>query len=62
MNDVASVNEITKVLRENYSLGELEDRFDTTTEELLELENYVESNYSKILHLLKEDLFFLDRY
>lgn len=57
------VQEMALILLENYTLGELEERFDLTTEDIKDgLEGCVEKNYKSIKRGLKEDLFELDGY
>lgn len=51
--------QMAKVLKENYSLGELEERLDVAPEDL---ENgwsvFVDEHYDKVLEFLREDLWF----
>jgi len=52
------MHEIIGILIENYSLGELEERLEVTLEDLRDgLEDYVESHYTDVTDMLKEDLF-----
>lgn len=48
---------MTKILLENYSLGELEERLELTTEDLEEgVRSYVECHPTKVQQFLREDL------
>jgi tRNA1(Val) A37 N6-methylase TrmN6 len=50
---------MVEILRENYSLSELEERLELTTEDLEDgWRYYVEDNYDEVLEFLKEDLWF----
>jgi len=51
---------MVRVLRENYSLGELEERLELTTEDLESgLAYLVDVRFEEIDEMLKEDLWFL---
>jgi len=55
-----NIFQMVKVLRENYSLGELEERLDLTTEDLqYGLDVLVDERFEEIDEMLKEDLWFL---
>ena len=52
---------MTRILQENYSLGEIEERFDATTEQLAEgLDAYVDENFDHVATVLREDLWTLE--
>lgn len=52
---------MTRILQENYSLGEIEERFEATTAQLAEgLDVYVEDNFDHVATVLREDLFNLE--
>ena len=52
-------SKMARILREEYSLSELEECLNITPEELDEGYLYfVEEHYDKVLALLREDLFF----
>jgi len=52
---------MTRILQENYSLGEIEERFDATTDQLADgLDVYVEDNFDHVATILREDLFDLE--
>ena len=52
--------QMVRVLRENYSLGELEERLELTTEDLESgLAYLVDVRFEEIDEMLKEDLWFL---
>ena len=53
--------QMVRVLREEYSLGELEERLDLTTDDLEGgLADLVDMRYEEIDEMLREDLWFLD--
>ena len=52
---------MTRILQENYSLGEIEERFEATTEQLADgLDVYVEDNFDHVVNILREDLWTLE--
>ena len=58
---MSRVETLAQILVENYSLGELEERFDATSEQLYDgFEDYVEHNFKRVKEVLREDLFDLD--
>lgn len=52
------LTELHRILLENYSLCELEDRLDLTLEDMKEgLMPYIENNEYRVDQMLREDLF-----
>ena len=55
MNELRMVH----ILKQEYSLGELEERLDIKPEDLeYGLSMYVDENYDKVVEFLREDLWF----
>ena len=51
--------EMIRILRDEYTLGELEEYLGLTSQELEDgYEAYVDINYDKVLQLLREELYF----
>ena len=54
------VYQMVEVLKENYTLGELEERLELSTEDLEDgLDVLVEDHFDAVSEMLKEDLWFL---
>lgn len=54
-----NTSQIINILCKHYTLSELEDRLNLSTEDVIHgLEVYVEENYESIAEMLQEDLFF----
>lgn len=54
---------MVKILKDNYSLDELQERFDATTEDLeYGITTYVEDNFDHVAQVLREDLWFVNGY
>ncbi len=56
---MSSVYQMVSILKENYTLGELEERLELSTEDLEEgLDVLCEDQYDKVSEMLREDLWF----
>jgi hypothetical protein len=50
--------QLSELLVDNYTLGELEERLDLTTGDVqFGLEEYVENNFVEVQQMLREDLY-----
>ena len=54
--------EMARIIKEEYTLTELEDRLEMKPSDLEDLEDYVEDHYDVVLEFLKEDLWLLDSF
>ena len=56
-----NVQVMVRIIQENYTLGEIEERFEANTDSLSQgLDVYVEDNYDHVTQVLREDLWSME--